>query len=172
MDNTSYINAEIYIEERDINKNIRIINSFENAKKERRWKDKENDYIHENEKEIKRCEIKINGELINFCYFYKFNKIGRFTIKYSFPNVLTNTSYMFYRCNSLTNIDLSNFNTDYVNDMSNMFYGCKSLIKINLSNFNTQNVTNMSCMFFGCKSLKKEKIITKNNKILNQFEYK
>ena len=34
MDNSNYINAEIYIEEEDINENIRIINSFESAKEE------------------------------------------------------------------------------------------------------------------------------------------
>ena len=33
MGNTNYINAEIYIKEEDINKNIRIINSFDNYKK-------------------------------------------------------------------------------------------------------------------------------------------
>ena len=53
-----------------------------------------------------------------------------------------------------------------------MFYDCKSLTNLNLSNFNTQNVTNMSGMFSYCKSLKKENIITKDNKILNAFESK
>ena len=51
--------------------------------------------------------------------------------------------------------------------MSYMFYDCNSLTNLNLSNFNTQNVTDMSWMFIGCNSLKKEKIITKDNKILN-----
>ena len=51
-----------------------------------------------------------------------------------------------------------------------MFYGCKSLTNINLSNFNTQNATNMSGMFDGCNSLKKENIITKDIKILNIFK--
>ena len=37
--------------------------------------------------------------------------------------------------------------------MSGMFYGCSSLTNINLSNFNTNNVTNMSCMFYRCSSL-------------------
>ena len=40
--------------------------------------------------------------------------------------------YMFYECNSLTNIDLSNFNTQNVIDMNSMFYGCKSLTNIDL----------------------------------------
>ena len=120
MENTNYINAEIYIKEEDINKNIRIINSFENAKKEKRWKDKENEYIYVNENEIKRCEIKINGELIPFCYFYKFNKKGKYNITYSFPTDLTKINHMFYECRSLINIDLSNLNTQNVTNMSAM----------------------------------------------------
>ena len=60
---------------------------------------------------------------------------------------------IFYGCNSLTNIKLSNFNTQKVTDMSYMFYGCKSLINIDLSTFNTQNVSNMRGMFYGCSSL-------------------
>ena len=54
---------------------------------------------------------------------------------------------MFSDCSSLTNINLSNFNTKNVSDMSFMFYGCSSLTNINLSNFNIINVTNMSDMF-------------------------
>ena len=45
-------------------------------------------------------------------------------------------SYMFFECSSLTNIDLSSFNTQNVKNMSNMFYDCDSLTNINLSNFN------------------------------------
>ena len=37
--------------------------------------------------------------------------------------------------------------------MSGMFSGCKSLTNINLSNFNTQNVENMSNTFLTCESL-------------------
>ena len=78
-------------------------------------------------------------------------------------------SYMFYECSSLTNINLSNFNTQNVTDMSNMFSGCKLLTKIDLSNFNTQNVTNMSDMFWGCESLKNEFIFTKDKNILKKI---
>ena len=74
---------------------------------------------------------------------------------------------MFYNCNSLTNLNLSNFNTQNVTNMSGMFSNCKSLTNLNLSNFNTQNVTDMRDMFWKCNSLKKEKVITKDNKILN-----
>ena len=51
-----------------------------------------------------------------------------------------------------------------------MFFRCESLTNINLSNFNTDNVTNMSDMFYECESLKKENIITKDKKILNKFK--
>ena len=50
-----------------------------------------------------------------------------------------------------------------------MFSDCKSLTNLNLSNFNTQNVTNMSDMFGYCELLKKNNIITEDNKILNEL---
>ena len=37
--------------------------------------------------------------------------------------------------------------------MSNMFYNCNSLTKLDLSNFSTQNATIMRAMFTGCDSL-------------------
>ena len=76
---------------------------------------------------------------------------------------------MFADCNSLINLDLSNFNTQNVKYMGWMFADCKSLINLYLSNFNTQNVTNMLLMFYSCNSLKKENIITQDDKNLSQF---
>ena len=131
------------------NKNIRIINSYEQFIREYKFikYEKEN----ENEKEIKdNCEIIINDELIPFSYFHKFNKKGNYTIKYILKNKITKTNNMFNGCSSLTNINLSNFKTHNVTNMRSMFNGCSSLTNINLSNFNTQNVTNMSYMFNGC----------------------
>ena len=76
---------------------------------------------------------------------------------------------MFLGCSSLTNINLSNFNTQNVTNMWSMFDGCSSLTNINLSNFNTNKVTDMRSMFFGCSSLKDKNIITNDKKIINQF---
>ena len=76
---------------------------------------------------------------------------------------------IFNGCNSLRNIDLSNFNTQNVAYMGCMFFGCKSLTNINLSNFNTQSVTYMGCMFFGCNSLRKENVIINDKDILNKI---
>ena len=79
---------------------------------------------------------------------------------------------MFSYCKSLINLNLSNFNTQNVTDMSYMFCDCKSLTNLNLSNFNTQNVTDMSGMFRDCKSLNKKNLITKDNKVLEEFDLK
>ena len=71
---------------------IQIINSYEKyygfiLKEENR-----------NEKEIKECIIEINNEKIFFSYKYKFKNEGKYTIKYTFNNLLTNCNYMFYEC--------------------------------------------------------------------------
>jgi len=148
------IKGEIYINKDDINKDIRIINSFENVKRENKCVDEDDDWKYENEKEIKEnIEIKINGKLIKFTYYYKFNKEGKYIIEYSFKNNLSKTCYMFYKCNNLININVTNFNTQNVTNMKSMFYECSSLKNLDLSNFNTLNVTHMSCMFSWCSSL-------------------
>ena len=168
----NFIIGELIINKNNINKYIQIINSFENMKRENKWKDSKDDYLYQNEKEIKEyIEIKLNGKQIEFTYKYKFIEEGKYIIEYSFKKNLTKTSYMFYNCNSLINLDLSNFNTQDVADMSYMFYWCKSLTNLNLSNFNTQNVINMRFMFFYCNSLKKKNIITRDNRILEQIHY-
>ena len=150
----NYIIGELYISDEDINKDIRIINSYEQAKREDKFNSIKGDYKNKNEKEIKEnCIIKINGTVIPFCYFYKFKTSEKYIIEYSFNNFITNTNYMFYECLFLTNLNLSNFNTTNVTNMSGMFDGCSSLKNLNLSNFNTTNVTNMSGMFNGCSSL-------------------
>ena len=152
--NKNIIIGEINIKPYNINKDIPIINSFENFKRKYKIKDKEDDWKYENEKEIKEnIEIKINNKIIPFSYYYKFEKEGKYIIQYSFKNNLTKTNHMFYGCNSLINLNLSNFNTQNVTNMNYMFAFCKSLINLNLSNFNTQNVIHMNHMFFGCKSL-------------------
>ena len=143
MNISNYIIAKIYIKKEDINKEIRIINSS--------FKNKDN---NGNEKEIEEnCLIEINNENIPFSYFYTFKKEGKYTIKYTFIKNLTKTNYMFYDCNSLVDIDLSNFNSQNITKMDSMFFGCTSLININLSNFNTQNVIDMSGLFCRCNSL-------------------
>ena len=90
----SFIVGEVNINEENVGKSLRIINSFE------KWllihcnDDFEDDYNkYRNEKEIKEnTEIEIDGNKIAFNYNYKFEKIGIYPIKYLFKNDLTNTS--------------------------------------------------------------------------------
>ena len=50
-----------------------------------------------------------------------------------------------------------------------MFGNCKSLTNINLSNFNTNKNVNMTNIILGCVSLKKDGVITYNDEILKQL---
>ena len=148
----NYIIAEVNIkEEEEVNKNIRILNSYEEHIRENPYLKIENK--HKNEDEIKNCEIEINEKLIPFNYFYQFKSKGKYTIKYSFNNNINNMGYMFIECSKLTSINLSNFNTNKVTNMSNLFSGCSSLTNINLSNIKTNNVTDMDFLFSRCSSL-------------------
>ena len=60
---------------------------------------------------------------------------------------------MFYKCSSLTSLDVTHFNTANVTDMSYMFSSCSSLTSLDVTHFNTANVTNMSTMFNNCSKL-------------------
>ena len=111
--NKNYIIAEINVKEDDLNKNLRIINSSKSIKVYHML----DYYKYNNEEEIKNCKIEINDKTIPFNYFIIFKETGTFKIKYTFKDNISKTSYMFYKCNSLTNIDLSNFNTKNVTDM-------------------------------------------------------
>ena len=150
MENNNFIIAEINITEEKVNEKVRIINSFENFKREKGLKDEEDDYKYKNEKEIKKCKIFINGKINPFSYYHTFDKEGKYQIKYSFSEYLTNASFLFSGCNSLTTVDLSNFNTQNVTNMSCMFVCCNSLTNLNLLNFNTQNVNDMNQIFSHC----------------------
>ena len=160
--NNNYIIGQFDIKE-DKQK-IRIINSYEQFKTEY-GAIFEYQKIYENEKEIKKnCKILINNGPIQFSYFHKFDKKGKYNIKYIFKTNITKTDYMFYGCSSLININLSKFNSSNVTNMGYMFYGCASLENIDLSNFNTNNVTDMSGIFGGCTSLKKIDLSNFNTK--------
>ena len=56
------------------NSKERIINSFENTKREYPKWNMNNIEIKENEEEIKECEIYINDKKIDFNYYYTFKK--------------------------------------------------------------------------------------------------
>ena len=148
----NYIIAQIVIDEDNVNKEIRIINSYEQCSKKEIVLSNHLDYFNENE--IKQCQILINEDSIPFCYFYKFSRTGQYIIRYVFKNLLTKTNFMFCDCKYIVDVDLFSFKSEKVTNMCGMFMNCNSLISINLFNLNTQNVGNMSYMFSGCSSLK------------------
>ena len=76
---------------------------------------------------------------------------------------VTNMSYMFDSCNSLTSLDVSGFKTDKVTDMNNMFHGCSGLTSLDVSGFKTDKVTNMSYMFDGCSNMTSLNVSGLNN---------
>lgn len=77
---------------------------------------------------------------------------------------VTNMSYMFSSCRSLTNLDLSCFNTSKVTNMSQMFDGCENLVYLDLSYFHASSATTMTNMFKNCDMLKA--LIGSDSKIL------
>ncbi len=83
---------------KDNNSEKRIINSFQNTKREKLNLNLDIIEMKENEEEIKDCEIYINDKKIDFTYYYTFNKKGKYIIKYKFKKLLNSTNFMFYDC--------------------------------------------------------------------------
>ena len=75
-----------------------------------------------------------------------------------FPNIKNTISLnkivsIFYNCSSLSELDLSSFDTSKVTNMSFAFYGCTNLTSLNLLSFDTSEVIDMECLFYGLHSL-------------------
>ena len=133
------------------------------------------------------CKIVVEDKEYNLCgkmNINKMKKIGNeYEIKLKIINDLTDLSYMFHQCNSLSpsseidkinisnasNIsylfsecqylsqlpDISNWNTGNVKDMSYIFAGDQSLLSLpDISKWNTNKVSKMNNMFYKCDSLK------------------
>ena len=62
-------------------------------------------------------------------------------------------SYLFYECNTLTQLDLSNWDTGNIQYMIATFDGCNNLTELNCSTWNTSKVYNMQLAFYNCNSL-------------------
>ncbi len=86
-----------------------------------------------------------------FCYLSKLETITG--LEYLNTANVTDMSYMFYGCSSLTSLDVTHFNTANVTDMHCMFEDCSSLTSLDVTHFNTAKVTDMESMFSSCSSL-------------------
>ena len=86
-----------------------------------------------------------------FCYLSKLETITG--LEYLNTANVTDMSYMFYSCSSLTSLDVTHFNTVKVTNMNSMFSSCSSLTSLDVTHFNTANVTDMNGMFSSCSKL-------------------
>ena len=89
-----------------------------------------------------------------YMWFYGCRQLTNIeNLEYLYTNEVTDMSYMFYNCNKLTTLDVSNFDTSNVTTMRYMFGDCKNLTTLDVSNFDTSKITNMCCMFSSCSNL-------------------
>ena len=87
-------------------------------------------------------------------FFANLTKLKTITgLEYLNTEKVTNMSYMFFNCSSLTSLDVTHFNTENVTNMNRMFGYCSSLTSLDVTHFNTAKVTNMNSMFECCSSL-------------------
>ena len=119
------------------------------------WLDQAKNSYSEGKKNISESniEIYISDKKIDFNYKYKSSEKGEIKVLFKFIKLLTNTSFMFYKCSCLESIDLSLFNASDVDNMKNMFYECSSLKSVNLTSFDSSKVQDMRSMFEKCSSL-------------------
>ena len=139
----NYILIKLKVEEKDRNKDIYFLG-----------KNGEEQSVNDDLNET-NCKLFINNIENKFNKCFKPDNAGEYEIKISFINKINNCSYMFCRCNKITSIDLSFFDSSIITDMSYMFSECYNLIEVNLTHLNTENVFNMNYMFNKCYEIQK-----------------
>ena len=90
--------------------------------------------------------------------FYKCDYLTSIDLSSIGSKRVSKMHYMFYECTNLKNIDFTHFNTENVTNMEFLLYGCKSIRDIDLSSFNIENTKKTNLMFDGCQNLRKIKI--------------
>ena len=95
------------------------------------------------------CNITDSSIVFSMCKKLKtITNIGNLNISKS-----EGISYLFYECNALTQLDLSNWDTGNIQYMIATFDGCNNLTELNCSTWNTSKVYNMQLAFYNCNSL-------------------
>ena len=103
-------------------------------------------------------------------FFANLTKLKTITgLEYLNTEKVTNMSYMFFNCSSLTSLDVTHFNTAKVTNMNSMFESCSSLTSLDVTYFNTANVTGMNNMFYSCSAL--TTIYASDNFVTDKVEY-
>ncbi len=88
--------------------------------------------------------------------FYEFRALEEINFDIvRYARLRVSISRIFSNCKSLSNISnlINKFDTENVTDMSYMFSGCESLTSLDISNFNMGKVNDMGNMFASCNSL-------------------
>ena len=122
------------------------------------------------------CKIIYNNEEYELKEYFndiddEYNNKDEIKIKLKGINNITDMSFMFDGCNSLSSLpDISKWNTSNVNNMSFMFNGCNALSSLpDISKWNTSNVNDMYGMFDGCNESLEIPSKFKNKYYVNQF---
>ena len=144
----------LYSEINDENKEIELNYQSNNDGKLRIFGNK---FVKNN---INKCKIIYEYDEYDLTKFiddiyndYEPNEIIK--IKLKGINNVTDMSYMFSGCSSLSSLpDIATLNTSHVIDMSLMFDDCSSLSSLpDISKWDISNVRSINCMFSGCSSL-------------------
>ena len=86
--------------------------------------------------------------------FYMCQKLNSIDVSQFKTSNVISMYEMFGECAALKNLNLSTFDTSKVKSINNMFRYCTSLESLNVSSFNTSNVEDFSAAFIGCRLLK------------------
>ena len=126
-------------------------------------------YIFENKGEhtvYYKLNLPKDGSLVSLFEGIKKMISISFTENFVLTSV-TKMNRMFYNCENLKNIDLSNINTKNVDIMNNMFYQCLDLDSVDLSKVECSKVNDISSIFENCISLKNIDISNFNKTNIN-----
>lgn len=93
------------------------------------------------------------ARVTNFSYMFDYRAHIQEIIFVCRPASNATMSYMFYECNALQTLDVSQWDTSTITDMSSMFYDCDTFQTLDVSQWNVGSVTSMEYMFYSCSSL-------------------
>jgi len=107
------------------------------------------------------ADVSLNSGKCMFCWRWKdwlplgfHNVIKIQGLQYLNTANMHDMSFMFDGLASLTELDITNFQTWNVTNMEHMFYECVKLTELDLTHFNFDKVTSVNKMFQECKALK------------------
>lgn len=99
-------------------------------------------------------ELSINNLLLNGGKF-GYSSFSIFPYDTNVFSKLQDTSYMFYRCSNLSEIDFSKTNMNSLKIAENMFNGCTSLRKLDFGKSDMSELTSTFCFLQHCEKLEK-----------------